>query len=1727
LGGLRGGVGGQAAATMATATNANTTAQNQNTAETKVTNAQLSTDSTAKRIQTTSLDRNTLALNNLFRQLVSLQATAGARAVSGAAPIVAPLPVAKPIGTAKQVQAQALPQGYAGRDVPILLGGPQGRGSVAPGAGGRNIGSGAGSMLGLTLVASALAMSFTEADSAMSSFVRNLTTGVAVLFGLQLVGGVVQTFVAKMIAATQALRTNQVAQGSRLAFARGVVIGGGGAGRFGGQSGRIAHLNSLSTAMTGLRTSTLLAAGAMAGIVVAIHAWAASLRRESVKQAREARTPQEFEEAVRLGRLGREKGFAGTGAGIGALVGAGIGTLVAPGPGTVIGTVIGGSVGAIGGVGTGKGLSDAKIRAQAAADQRQGIFEEVSDDLTASLGRLTSGDVQIPGSAILGDVSKDLAALRKIETQALQAGDESEALAFRKSLRGFSTDVELIKNAILPTVSSLEEFRDETAIGAEVIKTLATVRNQTTFEVEQQMRREIEARNEIIKSMRTQREAQERTGSLVVLLTKFQAALGDTVSRLEHFATQMDVISSVAGGAVGLGGFTGQPGFGQSSRITQTGVLDLPQFQAALKQTFQGLGSELGDQGFKRVSDIAVLLNELPRVLTEVGASGAIDPEGEGGRIAFDAAFASRFQGRGIGRETAQTMSNIIGNGIDRYLTSEGQGQVGKFTDLARTNPQKLLRDLGGQEYDEVFKRIDDVAKGTLAAVKILDNAIKAQVNLEVNIARKRVELAQHTLQAEQTIFDATNQNPALQFGVGRVTAAKGRQVQGLAPGIDPFDINALGAQLSSVNRQIIAENARRQAVSPLGEPEEFKKITNNIAALNTESQKLRAAFQILADVTDETAQIQKTLNALEEQRKARFGLAERFTFGTREDRQKILRSIIDTIRVTSGGESISRIPESRRAGIQSFLRQFENVPTLAAGIGPEGRAQTGLQGLVGVTQRRLGGIGIPPQWQALFGMENLDLDKLGANPLELSRGEAGLVQQLEALFKRRNEAELQLIKDMDAGLKTLITQMGDEFDNFTTTLVQELRNIEIEQQQRQIALATADKTTKKKQQIAIKDIQEFAQFAGLGQVSPKGAFKIAQQVGGQPELIGRYLSGLAAEDAARLLGKRQGRDISAFAVTGTAGTGAQRTGFTSINSPREIRAALESAVVAGSQSATGGTTGIIQAIEKANIPLFKSFTEQGLLTDRQLNELYQTIADASLRFAETRDPVTGGSTRAGLGINFSNIFSSEISPAIGDALASAALDIEAKLQKTAGIPRAEDPQDELNVAFSRLLLDASEDIAVLWGAINTLDESSVGAVSGEIIKLSNALKVLERQLSAMTGEETADQNASKAADFFLNRGQPVGGDADTFSKGGNVFRRRGTDTVPAMLTPGEFVVNRGATAKNRGLLSSINSGTVYAANGGLIDPRREKMEQLLRELTEQQNKPGAVNSDLFALKQSRIKRLQKSLGYADDSFGRFANFGEGFGPSAAPRQVPSGGFDDVLQRFVNPQEASLRDRGFETHGESLVNRGFEFEDNASLRSRGFEFAEPRNPVIGKQSAQQSGQASSDARAIIQGMGDLPAQLDKSATLMNEAASKHEASTVTMKESAEELPEAVATAINEGGETIKQAIGDSTTELSASFDTFGQSVTQLATVVTEMATTAESMKSAAQEIATALAQEVQINVTHTHEPITVTVEGGETTTQDGDAFSDMVMEVVGPEIDEVVNRIRNVGFGMA
>ena len=89
------------------------------------------------------------------------------------------------------------------------------------------------------------------------------------------------------------------------------------------------------------------------------------------------------------------------------------------------------------------------------------------------------------------------------------------------------------------------------------------------------------------------------------------------------------------------------------------------------------------------------------------------------------------------------------------------------------------------------------------------------------------------------------------------------------------------------------------------------------------------------------------------------------------------------------------------------------------------------------------------------------------------------------------------------------------------------------------------------------------------------------------------------------------------------------------------------------------------------------------------------------------------------------------------------------------------------------------------------------------------------------TMEQAAGAIAGGAGRPPIPVGRASGGIVQYRAKGGTIFRPKGTDTVPAMLTPGEFVIKKSAVDKigvnNLTALNNGNMSTVGYAKGGVV----------------------------------------------------------------------------------------------------------------------------------------------------------------------------------------------------------------------------------------------------------------------------------------------------------------------
>lgn len=94
-------------------------------------------------------------------------------------------------------------------------------------------------------------------------------------------------------------------------------------------------------------------------------------------------------------------------------------------------------------------------------------------------------------------------------------------------------------------------------------------------------------------------------------------------------------------------------------------------------------------------------------------------------------------------------------------------------------------------------------------------------------------------------------------------------------------------------------------------------------------------------------------------------------------------------------------------------------------------------------------------------------------------------------------------------------------------------------------------------------------------------------------------------------------------------------------------------------------------------------------------------------------------------------------------------------------------------------------------------------------------MQSLGKALFSMGGAVGGSGTGNGQIDKWLGYGSTGG---VVYAAMGRAMPARGTDTVPAMLTPGEFVVNRASSVANRGLLESINGARGPVASGIVLN---------------------------------------------------------------------------------------------------------------------------------------------------------------------------------------------------------------------------------------------------------------------------------------------------------------------
>ena len=190
--------------------------------------------------------------------------------------------------------------------------------------------------------------------------------------------------------------------------------------------------------------------------------------------------------------------------------------------------------------------------------------------------------------------------------------------------------------------------------------------------------------------------------------------------------------------------------------------------------------------------------------------------------------------------------------------------------------------------------------------------------------------------------------------------------------------------------------------------------------------------------------------------------------------------------------------------------------------------------------------------------------------------------------------------------------------------------------------------------------------------------------------------------------------------------------------------------------------------------------------------------------------------------------------------------------------------------------------------------------------------------------------------------GSPMGG---LFSGGGLAPSPKGTDTIPAMLTPGEFVMSKGAVDTfGTDFMESLNSlgggtnkpkrsnGTLYASSGGSA---KEEPGGRNKTNTESSGGIGSFFSNLFTKKSSAGSSNNKEQsGSTDDKFAKdMIKVHEGL---RLDKYMDSRGFPTIgYGHLIEPGE-SMPDRISKQKADELFDEDYAHHKAAAMKIPGY-----------------------------------------------------------------------------------------------------------------------------------------------------------------------------------------------
>ena len=1115
--------------------------------------------------------------------------------------------------------------------------------------------------------------------------------------------------------------------------------------------------------------SNIVGAGAAAGGMY----YGGVLNNQAMEQAKVANTSGQLNDAYSKNWRGNILGGAGTGA----MVGFAAGNAVAPGIGGAIGLGIGGGVGAV--VGALRDNSTELRAANSVAKANRGM-EATSD----AVSKLQSGKSFNYSSDMFKGLYGISGQLNAMSTERF-SGNSSGANEIRSQLRGRASDVEFFKEKLEGASKSVGEF--EKQFGGEghaIIRAIADMQGTTYSEIRKQIEVEIQERIKSSDAMRASRIAIRNFTESLDGMRAFNLVLQGASESANRKHTNIGFMGEIASGRQGSIP-SWQPNT-KIARAAQGDVLAMSGMGRDVSTLFGGLGP-IGEKMAKDSEDIVKVMNELPRLLTEsLGQKESPD-------------FYIKDQLGKMGVDKNSDLVKLLSTQIDAKFSAAKGGT--EFYGKIREDSTAFSKELFGKFGEAFLKNIDEIQK-TFAAEGSRLAASLQHYNAAVEQAiQMEVAMTSHKVSSGLRIQETTARAIGTDLSYKERTAGS-YDVTNSWLSRTPLagrgsDISAIGTGYNDITNKI--RQQQELITNPTTSPEQARAAGLEIQKLSLESKQYYEALKTLSSQTQRTTAAFSAFEKATRDKGTVTNWMDKYIYGSDESRLGQRVNTYYAQQVSSGGRDINTLPAEIRSGVSEIFKEFGDMKVF---LGKNGQLISGTEAS---DQHRVDfmtkmmGLQDPRTAKAFLDKQNEGRkEKYGSvedalkDQIQTSKMDPSQRLYIDEMKKIRDDE----LKAMDA-LRKVPEDMASKMRDVLNTAIENFKR-------------------------ASKEGMAYGQVLGGAQKANTTIGEVKTAMSSRA-LLSDATKGLQGDTLTQRMFKKLSPDATdeeKFKVTQDfykqLGTG---------GALEKLRATRTANVEATAMNSEIEANPIFNSFNRELVSLRNTFTDDMSIEDKK-SKLRNTKAGGVLeQNLEGKDVEDILGKIARLPINAYGDTNRELlkgtkkirevneqkrADAIGELgfdKGNSGLVLEAStepfIRKLEELAKSAGQFANLEIKSPEQIKKMAEGLQVLGEALGDIPDGK--KLAGEIASVVLAINKYEVDRAAGRNPAMLPLNPFKLPAPPLER-----------AAGGSIFSPRGTDTVPAMLTPGEYVVNANATAANLPLLQQINSRKY--AGGGFVN---------------------------------------------------------------------------------------------------------------------------------------------------------------------------------------------------------------------------------------------------------------------------------------------------------------------